>query len=243
MAKERFQNPAVGDQINLRLFSFNANAPKDFESVNKVEIYFLDPNAITDTNKNGKTLVTTVSAASVVQDRTGEYHITLDLEKDYYVIGEYLDVWYITIEGTETMTISQRWDILPALWFTTPSPLAYDFTFDFRPNRIRKGSKRYLVINVTPNVPTAPDLCKYYAALIVTAPIKIYIQLECGQCMPESDDLRMIVEGDPVLYRERNDAFYQIDTANFDEGIYNVWFEMELGDNLYISEKQQLQIY
>jgi hypothetical protein len=242
MTKERFQNPTINDEINLRLFSFNSNAPRDFESIEKVEIYILDPTAIDEENPDGRTLVDTIESANIDQTNTGEYKITITLEEDKYVIGSYLDVWYVVMEGTQSTTVTNMWKVLPRLWFTTPSPLAYDFNFDFRPNKIRKGSKRYLVINVTPNVPTAPDLEQYYAALVVTAPLKIYIEQVCGECMPTEADLRLVVDGDEVAYRERNDAFYQIDTTDYDEGIYDVWFELELGDSIYVSDRNQLQI-
>lgn len=243
MTKERFQNPTVNDTLNLRLFAFNSNAPRDFSSIQKVELYYLDSTARSDDNPDGRTLVETISSDAVVKTNTGEYKIAVTLEEDKFVIGSYLDVWYVVMEDSRSTTIENQWRVMPRLWFTTPSPLAYDFNFDFRPNRIRKGSKRYLIINVTPNVPTAPDLEKYYAALVVTAPIRIYIEMACVACMPQEEDLRLVVDGDEVAYRERNDAFYQINTDDYDEGIYNVWFEMLLGDNIYISDKYQLQIY
>lgn len=243
-AKERFQNPAVGDDLTLRLFSFNSNAPRDFSAVEKVDLYFLDPTEVSESNPDGRVLLKTIQSSNITKDRTGEYSINVNLAADFFVIGSYKDVWTVVMQdGMPSSTIEQWFEVHPNLWFTTPCPLAYDFSFDFRPNKIRKGARRYLIINVTPNVPSAPDLMKYYAALIVSSPIKIYIEMVCGQCMPEETDLRMVVEGDSVVYRERNDAFYQIDTADLDEGIYDVWFEMELGDNIYVSDRQQLQIY
>ena len=243
MALERFQNPTVDSDIILRLFAYNSNAPKDFDTIQKIEIYSIDPTQC-DSDDTPKTLVETIEGVNVTKDNTGEYSYSLNLEKDRYVVGTYLDIWYVSAEsGGATSTIVQHFKVLPSLWFTTPGPLAYDFSFDFRPNKIRKGSKRYLIVNVTPNVPRATDIEQYYAALIVTAPIKIYIEMQCVACMPEEEDLRMVVDGAPVLFRERNDAFYQIDTTDLDEGIYNVYFEMALGDSVYLSDIQQLQIY
>lgn len=243
MSRERFQNPAVGDTVTLRIFAFNANSPKDFQSIDRVEIYFLDPEQVSEENKDGRVLFDTITSDRVVKSRTGEYYFELELEQDKYVIGQYLDIWHVTMLGEYSSQVQQIWEIYPNLWFTTPAPLAYDFQFDFRPNKIRKGSKRYIIISINPNVPTAPDLYKYYAALIVSATVKIYIQQVCGQCMPEEADLRMIVDGEEIVYRERNEAFYQIDTEEWDEGVYDIWCEMTLGDNIYISEKQQIQIY
>lgn len=241
--KERFQNPSIGDTVTLRMFAFNANAPKDFQSIEKVEIYYLDPTEVTDTKPDGRVLMATIDGGNVTKNRTGEYYFNLDLESPSYVIGRYLDVWYVTMQGDDPSTVEQTWKVYPSLWFTTPAPLAYDFSFDFRPNKIRKGSKRYLIISVIPNVPTAPDLTKYYAALIVSATIRLYVEMTCGQCMPAEADLRRIVDGEEVVYRERNEGYFQIDTADWDEGIYDVWCEMDLGDNLYVSEKQQIQIF
>lgn len=242
MTKERFQNPAIGDTVNLRIFAFNANAPKDFQSIERVEIYYLDPTEVSETNTDGRILFDTIT--TITKDKTGEYHIELTLEKDKYVIGQYLDIWYVTMLDGDTQTqVKQIWEVYPELWFTTPAPLAYDFTFDFRPNKIRKGSKRYIIINITPNVPTAPDLYRYYTALIVSAAIKIYIQQVCGECMPAEADLRTVVDGEDVTYRERNEGFFQIDTEEWSEGVYDVWVEMNLGDNIYISDKEQIQIY
>lgn len=245
MIKERFQNPAVLDEVNLRIFAFNANAPKDFQDIEKVEIYYLDPTLVSESNPDGRTLIDTVLPENIHQDKTGEYYITLTLASEQYVIGRYYDVWHVTMQGDHPTTVQQPWEVYPSLWFTTPAPIAYDFRFDFRPNKIRKGSKRYIIIDVTPNVPTAPDLYKYYTALIVGATIRFYVQLVCGNCMPQEEDLRTLVDGEEITYRERNQAFYQIDTTDdsWQEGVYDIWCEMDLGGNIYVSEKQQIQIY
>ena len=61
--------------------------------------------------------------------------------------------------------------------------------------------------------------------------------------MPQEEDLRLIVDKEPVTYREKRYGYYQIDTADMEVGIYDVWFELDLGDNVYISERNQLQIF
>ena len=56
-------------------------------------------------------------------------------------------------------------------------------------------------------------------------------------------DLRLVVDRQLVNYREQGYGFYFIDTDQFEEGIYNIWFETVLGDSTYVSEKNALQIY
>lgn len=239
--RERFQNPVVGDEVNLRLFAYNSNNKRDFYEVDSVKIYFIDPNS---EPPNQKILIQEVSGTSVVHTDTGEYTLTVSLTSPQYVIGQYVDEWYVRVEeGEDLATIENVWQIYPNLWFTTPLPTVYDFNFSFRPNKIRKGSIKYLIIEIRPNVPNASDLARYYENLAIVSPITITIQQTCGDCMPAESDLRMIVEDDPVDLREKCLGYYKLDTTEMNEGIYDVWFQMSFGDNIYISDKQQLQIY
>ena len=48
--KERYQNPAIGDAINLRFFTYNSNNPTNVFNVEKVDIYYLDPHEKTEKN-------------------------------------------------------------------------------------------------------------------------------------------------------------------------------------------------
>jgi hypothetical protein len=57
MAKERYQNPTVGDQINLRLFTYNSNNRRNVEEIQKVEIFVLDSSEISATNPDGLRLI------------------------------------------------------------------------------------------------------------------------------------------------------------------------------------------
>jgi hypothetical protein len=34
-----------------------------------------------------------------------------------------------------------------------------------------------------------------------------------------------------------------LDTSEMEVGIYDIWFEMEMGENVYISDRFQLQIH
>lgn len=244
MTKERYQNPVIGDDVILRLFTYNGNAPSDFNAIQSVEIFFLDPQSITASNPDGRTLVTTVPGASVVHDDTGQYHIQTTLQELNYSLGNYLDVWTVVARIDDPVeTITNTFSIYPDLWFTNTAPVVYDFDFVFRPNKIRKGSKKYLIIEVTPNVPKASDLARYYENLATVSPLMISIEQECGNCLPAEADLRLVVDAAPVELREKTNGYYLLDTTNMDEGIYNIWFTMAFGETNHISEKIQLQVF
>jgi len=242
--KERFQNPVVGDDVQLRFYTYNSNNLAEVESIEKVEIYVVDDTLKSDSNPDGLRLVETIEEADVVTDATGQYHVTFSLDPTCYGIGNYVDVWHVNFRSSEpTAEISNYFRIYPDLWYTDITPVVYDFNFNFRPNRLRQGSKQYLMIEITPNIPTASDLQRYYENLAIVANVSISIEQTCGPCVPVESDLRLVVEEEVVPIREKNRAFYQLDTEDLDCGMYNVWFKLELGGNTYISDKMQLQIY
>lgn len=241
---ERFQNPTSNDTIRLRLFSYNSNNFADIDLIEKVDIYFLDPEEVTTENPDGRRLVETIQGSSVQQSDTGQYYLDLAMETDQYVIGRYLDVWTIyPILEQPKQTVTTYFDVYPDLWYTTPAPVVYDFDFHFQPNRLRHGSKQYLIIEITPNVPKSADLCRYYENLAIGATISIFIEEMCGPCTPQESDLAMVVEDEVVALREKRFAYYQLDTEELDCGIYNVWFKLDFAGNTYISDKMQLEIY
>jgi hypothetical protein len=249
MIKERNQNPIISDQLNLRLFTYNSNQRKNVENVEKVEIYFLDPSEVSESNPDGRRLVQTVESDEITHvDDTlgGQYLITINLENQVYTIGKYIDVWTVVFQINEHAgLITNEFKILPDLWYASDMPIVHDFSFGFRPNRIRKGERRWISIDAVPNVPNISDLQRYYMNLSIASPIKIWIEKSCGECVPKEKDLRLIVEGESVDHRHGSEGHYFIDTEalEMDCGIYNVWFEMEFGENKYISENMQLQIY
>lgn len=240
-SKERYQNPVIGDDVTLRLLSYNSNARADLDSVDQIDIYFLDPQEKTAENPDGRRWVDTIQAADVTQDDVGAYSTVLNLVADKYLIGNWLDIWQCTV-GTDQVPIENNFQVYPNLWFTTTTPIIYDFNFAFRPNRLKKGSKRYLAIEITPNVPGKDELYAYYENLAITSPVKINIEQYCGDCLPPEKDLRLVIDNADVTLREKCMAYYFLDTSDMAEGIYNVWFEMGLGENVYISESSQLQI-
>ncbi len=247
--KSRFQNPVITDTVELQMFVFNSNNTADVDSISKVEIYYLDPTMQTPSNPNGQTLVETVPGGSVSLVQQGEYQINLYLDPTIYLhTGRYVDQWYTTFQsGEPETTIFHLFTVYPDLWYTTPIPMVYDFNFYFQPNRIRFGSKRYIDIEIVPNVPTATDLQQYYENLAIVSDVKVSIAKRCGPCAPVGadceEDLSLIVDKAQAQYKEKNRAFYFIDTTEFDCGVYDIWFQMDFGNNIFISEKFQIQFY
>lgn len=242
--KERGQNPVIGDQIKLRLFVFNSNNAADFESIQTVEIYYLDRQAITDENPDGRRLVESFDGSGVTTVDTGQYLLTVNLEDPRYVIGEYLDVWTVTAMSAQPPSIiEQVFEVYPALWYTTPMPVVYDFAFHFQPNKFRKGSKQFLNIEIVPNVPTAGDLRRYYENLAIVSDLSLSMELRCGDCVPAEYDLRLVHDHVPVDFREKRFGYFQLDTTELDCGIYNLTFFLSLGGNNYVSDRYQIQVY
>lgn len=244
--KERYQNPAVGDTVNLRMFMYNSNNLADLNAIEKVDIYYLDPNNITDENPDGRRFVETFDGTVVTTSDTGTYMLAILAEDKKYVIGTYIDVWTVTVDTEQAAHhIQNKFQIYPALWYSTPIPIVYDFSFRFLPNKFRIGSKQFLIIEITPNVPTAGELRQYYENLAIVSEMRISIEQNCGDCMPKEKDLRLKVDKELVDYREKKYGYFKIDTEELDMdcGIYDVWFQLDFGDNRYISDRMHIQIY
>jgi hypothetical protein len=243
--KERYQNPIGGDQLNLRLFVYNSNNLANVTGIEKVDIYFRDsyqPLACVQDCPNDWRLVETIT--NITQEDVGRYLVTLSLDEPKYCIGYYRDVWTLLFENEDCpATVTNPFQVYPDLWYTTPIPVVYDFRITFRPNKIRQGSKRYLICEITPNVPRGTDLARYYENLAIVSDLNISIEQRCGDCLPCEQDLRLIVDNQPVDYREKRYGYYLLDTTDMDCGIYNIWFELALGECLYITDKMQLQIF
>jgi hypothetical protein len=175
--KKRFQNPAVNDTVELDMFVYNSNNLTDFESIEKVEIYYLDPEEVSAENPNGERLVQSLDGSLVTRNDVGSYTISLDLTSPLYVIGKYYDVWHVVaVNDQPNQTVANCFQVYPNLWYTNPMPVVYDFNFHFQPNRLRLGSKQYLIIEIIPNVPTASELQRYYENLAISSDLKITIQ-------------------------------------------------------------------
>lgn len=240
--KERTQNPTVGDELKLRLFIYKSNCRTDVSKVDKVEIFKLpDSDCSAGCDAGEKVLIETIYNQHVTHECTGEYSVTTTLN-GVYTIGKYEDRWSLQIDdNVPCTTVSNLFQIMPSLWYTAPTPIIYDFQFAFRPNRLRQGSKQHLVVDIQPNVPQASDMERYYRNLSQYSCISIFIAKNCVTC--PSDDGDLIVEDQPIIYREKGKGFYFLDTTDMDCGVYDVWFKMNFGENTYISDRQQLQIY
>lgn len=244
MAKERNQNLRPNDQVTLRLYAFNGAQAADVAAVQQVAIYKLASVPATADNPDGKSLVQTIAGTSVVQDAQGQYSITTTLSDPLFTVGRYQDEWTLLFENSlPPATTAMNFQIVPNAWFVDSSPLIYDFSFDFAPNKIVSGSKRYIQIFVTPNVPRGSDKQRYYESLAVGGNLYISLQQKCGNCMPAEEDLRLVIDSDLVTTRDGVFGFYMLDTTDLDCGIYDVWFELDIGTNVYISDKQPLQIF
>ena len=242
--KERYQNPVVGDDIKLRLFVYNSNNFADINTINYIDIYKVNSASSDITNPNESYLVERIKGEDVIKESTGKYLLDLTTSAPAYTIGYYFDVWNVVFENEEVpATVTNVFQIYPDLFYTATIPLVYDFSFQFRPNRLRKGSKQYLIAQITPNVPKGTDLQRYYENLAIRGNLKISIEQRTGTCLPCETDLRMVVEKADMDYREKLYGYYMLDTTDLDIAIYDVWFELDFGDSVYISDRQSLQVY
>lgn len=236
--KERFQNPNCGDTVRLRLFSFNSNEKKNVYKINKIEILKLNE------EDKAESIVQTIDCNEIQNPASGEYYVDLHLNKEEFTIGNYVDKWEIQFEESEDCSVNNVnnfFQILPSIWFTSSGPNIYDFNFRFKPNKIALGSKKYIVIEVNPITPRVEDIEKYYANIAVTSHLRINIEKNCGNCPIEEREI--IIENELISFREKNLGYYLLDTTDMEEGIYDVWFKLEHGENIYVSEKNQIQIF
>ncbi len=243
--KQRYQNPVIGDTVVLNMFVYNSNNPAALQSITQIDIYWLDPSAQGPSNPDGRTLIQTVAGGSVTNPVLGQYELDLFIDPLVYTdLGRYVDEWTVVFQGGDpASTIDHLFQIYPDLWYTTPIPVVYDFDFYFQPNKFRMGTKKFLEIEIQPNVPRETDLATYYENLAIAATVYVSISRRCGECMPCEEDLLLVVDKAPTQYREKCRAYYFMDTTTLDVGVYDIWFELDFGDNVYISDINQIQIY
>jgi hypothetical protein len=247
VAKERSQNPTPGDIVNLRLVTFNSNNPANVSSIVQVSIYYLDPTQCTESNPDGRTLIETIPGSSVTSTDTGQYLAELTTTIPAYVIGRYLDIWDVVFAtNSQISSITNTFQLYSDLWYTSTMPAVYGFDFQFQPNRIRKGSIKWLIIKIIPNVPHATDLERYYTNLAISSNMTITIEKNCGIC-PQPCDSNFIVEDDLVDVRSKCFGYYQIDTTDdgpgFECGLYDVWFTLSYAGSVDVSPRMQMQIF
>lgn len=243
--KERHQNPTCGDTVSLRLFTYNNNDKQNIQLISKIEIYISEDNLISINNPEGLRLVKIIENSEIVNNAVGEYYTQVLLEYPIYTIGKYKDIWHVTFDNSNcnSSKIENNFEILSDIWFTDTDNPIYDFNFSLRPNKIKKGTKRYLIINVIPNIKQGHSILPYYENLALSSDLKVSIEIECGKCMPQEQDLRLIVDQELVKYKEKNSAYYFIDTEDYKEGIYNIWFELSFQNNVFISDKLTFEIF
>jgi hypothetical protein len=241
---ERYQNPVVDSTVNLRLFTYNSNNFSNVASIDQVDLYFLDPSNQSSENPDGRRLVESFNGSAVTNEDTGKYVLSVPLTSPSYTIGRYVDIWTFTVVADEVPATSEQcFEVYPNLWYMTPIPVVYDFDFHFQPNKLRQGSKQYLKIEIKPNVPRASDLQKYYENLAILSDLKISIEQQCGDCVDAESDLRLVVDEESVDFREKRWGYYLLDTSEMDCGIYDIWFKLEMGETVHISDRMQLQIF
>lgn len=243
MSKERYQNPIVGDVVRLGNYTFNGNSPVDVE-VKKIEILAITGETC-EGGDMGLSPVLDVDLSSVQHPKQGFYYADIELSKPEFTVGYYIDRWTFSVYPEEPdVVVDNRFRIYREIFYTTPIPIVYDFNFLFQPNKIRKGSKQYIRIEVLPNVPRASDLQKYYENLIITGDLFVSMEMkDCGQCLPQEKDLRTVFEDARVDYREMTNGFFLIDTEDLDVGVYNIWFKILMGENIFLSDKMNFQIF
>jgi hypothetical protein len=243
--KCRYQNPTAGDTVKLEFFVYNSNMTAEVAVINEIRIYYINPALVTHINPQGRVLVQTIPGSAVQNPNQGEYLINLYLDPAIYTeTGRYIDEWDVIFQpGDPPANHDQLFQIFSELWYTTPIPVVYDFSFYFQPNKMRMGEVKPIEIEIIPNVPRATDLCTYYENLAIASQLFVYIRQRCGDCIPCESDLQLLVDRQPVFYKEKNRGYYKIDTTQFDCGIYDIWFELDFGTNVYISDTNQLQIY
>lgn len=242
--KGRNQNPVIGSTIRLKFFTFSGGEFADPHSVDEVNVYKLYSTEDTEENPLGRTLIKTIESSSITKSDVGKYYIDLELDGSTFTQGHYQDEWSLVFEeGDETCKSPMYFQIYPTMWFTDSMPIVHDFSFDFQPNKIVVGSKKYLQVAVKPEVPRGTDKQRYYENMAIAGDLYISIEQKCGDCLPEEQDLRLVVDRELIAERDGCVGYYRLDTSELDCGMYDVWFEANLGPNVFISDKQPLQIY
>lgn len=241
MTKDRDQNAVCNDTVVLRLYQYNENSPVAVTAIDGVDIYFLDPVNRTIDNPDGRRLIQSFTTVTV--DAVGQYSVTVPLTSPLYVIGEYRDVWKIRYEADECPgSREMQFSIGADKFYANSEPYLWEVAFAFRPFKFRKNERKNIVVELTPNVPHISDLERYYADIAITQQLYINVAIRCGDCIPAEEDLRIVVDHQPVTMRGGRLGYYLFDTAELDCGIYDVWFELDLGGNILISPMNQLQI-
>jgi len=256
---ERYQSAVLGDTINLDFYAYNNNALVDINEIQRVEIYFLDPNSITEDNTDGRTIKAIVLPANITTVGTGHYRVVLELSDSLFEVGNFIDVWRIKYNSYDDFFPTEnQFKVSSDLRETHDRPFIYDCDFSFSPKKITKGSKQYLKIGFRPTVHTdigtgviQQELFdRFYYNLKRTGGLYIRIELMEG-CGYNSEFPLANVKTDPewtaVDIRGDNEAYYLLDVtenqSDYDLGVYYIQFKATIQGQEIISRKFFLQIY
>ena len=254
--RERYQNPVLGDTINLRLFTFNSNLNVDPFKIDRVDVYWLDDSLKSASNSDGRTLIQQFSSADIQHIGEGQYLLPVFLnpyktvsgsEEFFYRIGDYIDAWWIIFEGDENATKTENeFKVYPDLWYASPMPMVYDFDFEFSPNKLIRGSKQYLIVGIKCMAPGSTAKEQYYQTLAVLGNLGVSISVstrcDCYDTVYPSRNI--IVDKASVSYRDNNRGYYLLDTTKLPTtcSLFDIWFTYDYGGNTFISPKFALQI-
>ena len=245
MVKYRGMVVNTGDTLRLGFCSFNNGLTNPAGGVTQVAIYQIDAVERTDSNPLGKSLVTTITEG-IINDSDGRYHVDIQLNYPQYVVSRYEDIWTSVFDiGGEPCQSDFEFKISPPIWFTDTMPLVHDFNFNFMPNRVVKGSRKWLELKVEPNLPHGSDKRRYYENVVLGGELYVSLYAKCGDCLPKEEGLRLLVDRELVVEREGCRSWWLLDTTDDQVpcGIYDLRMELDLGENIYISEALPLQIY
>lgn len=106
--KQRYQSPTLGDTIRLQNFSRNTGSNVDIKQIAKIEIFYLNENAKTPTNPEGRVLTKTI-VNHLGQPATEIYPYPSASNAEYWEtqlitdqvnwnIGKYVDRWHIVTD-------------------------------------------------------------------------------------------------------------------------------------------------
>ncbi len=243
--KDRNQNAQPGDTVRLKFFSFSAGACKDVFEIEKIDIFRLFCLERTTENPLGRELVETIDGSEAIRDDVGQHHIDLELDTLTYVVGRYQDEWHHKFEDDNQPTQKSTFDfgVFPNRWFTDSKPIIHDFSFTYLPTRFVKGSKKFMQIEIIPDVPRGTDKQRYYENIAKDGILFISMIQKCGDNLPQEEDLRIIIDEECVTEREGCFGFFRLDTEEIDCGLFDLVFKLELGPNIYISDRQPFQIF
>ena len=258
--KLRNQAIFLNDDISLDLYNYQGNALFDLFSIEKIEIYFLDPYGKTPSNPEGRKLRATIESTDVQKIVAGQYRVTITLDSSLYQIGDYFDVWYVkhSSEDSRSYPVINSFSVYPAPAANVGSPLIHDINFTFSPKKMLYESIQYLTIGFYPLVRSQFGIKTLEQELLerfyfnLKSVGGLYVKLEMIEgCGYDPDNTLMNVKTDPeweqVDISGDNEAHYLLDatsdTDKFQRGIYAVQFKALVNDQTILSDKFYLQIY